>query len=173
MFPWFVGIQKDHEALEVVEGGTWSELSAAHRDQRSPPATPSGLPNKHGAIPFRFPASININGLSPVSDALVGAKRWDSADVIDCRNTILSQNHNVAGQFFDDWKRGANKKAIEMFELVKKAEMQCYGERSYWYHKNRETKDGISFPKLKDDEPASGRGEGGEGEEDEEGEDEV
>jgi len=75
IFPWFVGIQKDHKALEVVEGGTWSKLSIAYRDQRSLPATPSSFPNKYGAIPFRFPASISINGLSPVSDALVSAKR--------------------------------------------------------------------------------------------------
>jgi hypothetical protein len=32
MLPWFVGLQDDLELLKVVEGGTWSDLSVAHRD---------------------------------------------------------------------------------------------------------------------------------------------
>jgi len=42
---WFVGIQRDHETLDIPESGMWSELSAAHRDLLPGPLSPSGLAN--------------------------------------------------------------------------------------------------------------------------------
>lgn len=30
MLPWFVGVQDDHDNLEVTEGGTWAELADAY-----------------------------------------------------------------------------------------------------------------------------------------------
>jgi hypothetical protein len=75
MLPWFVGLQDNREALEVIKGGTWSDLAAAHRDLVSPIATPSGLANWYGAIPYRFPAAVEVAGLGALSDALVCRRR--------------------------------------------------------------------------------------------------
>ena len=75
MLPWFVGMEDDNERLEVTEGGTWSALSASHRDLSSPERTPSGLPNMYGSIPYRFPAAVELGGLGALSDALVGRRK--------------------------------------------------------------------------------------------------
>ncbi|EEP75836.1 predicted protein [Uncinocarpus reesii 1704] len=37
-----VAIQEDHDNLEVMEGGTWSQLANAHRDLSPGPTSPSG-----------------------------------------------------------------------------------------------------------------------------------
>jgi hypothetical protein len=66
--PWFCG-------LEIIEGGTWSDLSAAHRDMVGAHISLSNLPNCYGAIPFAFPAAIELEGLSALSDAPVCRRR--------------------------------------------------------------------------------------------------
>jgi hypothetical protein len=71
MLPWFCGLQSDPETLEVVESGTWSDLSVAHRDMVAARLSPSGLANRYGAIPFAFPASVLLEGLGALSSALV------------------------------------------------------------------------------------------------------
>jgi hypothetical protein len=63
MLPWFCGLQSDLETLEVVESGTFSELSVAHRDMVAARLSPSGLPNRYGAIPFAFPAAVELKAL--------------------------------------------------------------------------------------------------------------
>ena len=75
-FPWYVGIQDDNESREVIEGGTWSELSRAHRDLMAPKATPAGLANRYGAIPYKFPAAVEVTGLGGLSDAWAVIIRW-------------------------------------------------------------------------------------------------
>jgi hypothetical protein len=62
-------ILSDLETLEVVEGGTWSELSVAHRDMVAARLSPSGLANRYGAIPFAFPAAVELEGLGALSDS--------------------------------------------------------------------------------------------------------
>src|SRR5205085_9550965 len=75
MLPWFCGLQSDLETLEVVESGTWSDLSVAHRDMVAARRSPSGLANRYGAIPFAFPASVLLEGLGALSSALVCRQR--------------------------------------------------------------------------------------------------
>lgn len=64
MLPWFCSLQSDLETLEVVESGTWSELSATHRDMMAARLSPSGLANRYRVIPFAFPAAVELEGLS-------------------------------------------------------------------------------------------------------------
>jgi hypothetical protein len=65
----------------MVEGGTWEELSAAHRDLVAAKKTLSGLLNLYRRIPYRFLAAVEILGLSAIGDALVGRRKWDSVAV--------------------------------------------------------------------------------------------
>ena len=32
VLPWYVGVQADHQSLDIAGAGTWEQLSAAHRD---------------------------------------------------------------------------------------------------------------------------------------------
>jgi hypothetical protein len=74
VLPWYVGVDLDGNC-EVVESGTFDEISIAHRDMMPARNSPSGLGNKYGAIKYPFPAAVAITGLGPISDSLVGRRQ--------------------------------------------------------------------------------------------------
>lgn len=132
MLPWFVGVQDDLESLEVVEGGTWSDLSKAHRDLTSPTATPSGHPNHYGAIPYRFSAAVELTGIGALSDALVCRRRWDSPQVLHERDVVLGGDRSAVKEFVLAWRNRAEKLAVEAFKTVEAAERAAFGAKSYF-----------------------------------------
>jgi hypothetical protein len=90
MLPWFCGLQNDLETLEVVESGTWSDLSIAHRDMVAARLSPSGLANRYGAITFTFPAAIGLEDLSALSDALVCRRHHDKYTIVSEKRLLLT-----------------------------------------------------------------------------------
>jgi hypothetical protein len=137
MLPWFCGLQSDLETLEVAEGGTWSDLSAAHRDLEAARLSPSGLPNRYGAIPFAFPAAIELDGLGALSDALVCRRRHDRYAVLVEKKRLLTGTEAEVDAYLERWRRAAVNRVCETFELVREAEMERFGDRSYFYRKSR------------------------------------
>ena len=81
VMPWYVAVGEDGETLEVQEAGTREELATAHRDGVAARSSPSGLANRYGKIPFRFPATTELTGVSAISDAIVGRRQWRSPAV--------------------------------------------------------------------------------------------
>jgi hypothetical protein len=135
MLPWFCGLQDDLETLEVIESGTWSELSVAHRDMVAAPLSPSGLANRYGAIPFAFPAAVELGGLGALSDALVCRQRHDKYAVVSEKRLLLTGAKADVDAYLDRWRKAAVNRVCEAFELVKEAEMEKFGEKSYFYRK--------------------------------------
>jgi hypothetical protein len=82
MLPWYVAIQPDHERLEIPEAGVWEDLARSHRDLVAPPRSPSGHANIYGAIPYAFPAAVQLPSVGGICDALVGRQKWSSATVM-------------------------------------------------------------------------------------------
>ncbi|KAL8867736.1 MAG: hypothetical protein Q9198_008410 [Flavoplaca austrocitrina] len=68
----------------------------------APPNTPSGYPNKYGSIPFRFPAAMELLNVSPIADALVGRRLWDSPAVIAERNILLGPDHMARNKLIQE-----------------------------------------------------------------------
>jgi hypothetical protein len=131
MLPWFVGIQNDHSAMEVLEMGTWAELSAAHRDLTQAPRSPSGKPNMYGGIPYSFPAAHALKLGYPISDALVGRTKWSMRDVEKERDLVLGNDVDKYREWLAYWRKNAVKKYVQMFEDVKNAEQEIYQEKSF------------------------------------------
>lgn len=124
MLSWFCGLQSDLETLEVVESGTWSDLSAAHRDMVVAHLSPSGRANRYGAIPFAFPAAIELEGLGALSDALVCRRRHDKYTVVSEKKLLLTGAKADVDPYLKEWRKLAVTRVCEAFELVKKAEME-------------------------------------------------
>jgi hypothetical protein len=149
MLPWFVGIQEDHEALDTAESGSWSELSAAHRDLGRASATPSGLAVRYGTIPYKFPAAVPLVGLGGVSDALIGRQRWDTPNVMREVRLLLGPDPAKAQEYIFKWRERAVAAVVSAFDGVVRAEKAAYRQRSYFYCKAR----GIDPRDLADDDP--------------------
>jgi hypothetical protein len=148
MLPWFCGLQNDLETLEVVESGTWSDLSVAHRDMVAARLSPSGLPNRYGAIPFAFPASVQLEGLGALSGALVCRQRHDNYAVVSEKKLLLTGTRAEMDSYLEKWRKTAVNRVCSAFALVKEAEMESFGEKSYFYRKMN----GLS-PADSDDDP--------------------
>ncbi len=134
MLPWYVGVQDDEETLEVPEGGTWSDLSQAHRDLTTHRLTPSGLPIMQGAIPYRFPAAVELIGLSPISDALTCRRRWNSPLVLKDRDLLLGHDTATIISYVREWRARAEVATLTAFQAVIEAEKLAFQENSYFYH---------------------------------------
>jgi hypothetical protein len=132
MLPWFVGIQEDHETLDMAEGGSWSQLSAAHRDLLPGPSSPSGLGNLYSKIPYAFPAALPLTGLGAISDALVGRVRWDSPVVRAELNILFGPDVQKANEFLIKWKINAEKRALALLKQTFEEEKAYYGDHSFF-----------------------------------------
>jgi hypothetical protein len=110
--------------------------------------SPSGLPNRYGAIPFAFPATIELGGLGALSDALVCRQRHDRHAVVAEKRLLLAGTEAEVGVYLEQWRKTAVNRVCEAFELVKEAEVERFGEKSYFYRKSH----GLS-PAETDDDP--------------------
>jgi hypothetical protein len=119
----------------VVESGTWSDLSNTHRDRVAARLSPSGLANRYGAIPFTFPAAIDLWALGDLSDALVCRRRHDTYSVESEKELLLTGAKADVDSYLEKWRKTAVIRVCEAFERVKKAEMKKFGEKSYLYRK--------------------------------------
>jgi len=133
MLPWFVGLQKDLEMLEVTEAGTWKDLADAHRDLVAASSSPSGLANRYGVIPFAFPAAIELDGLGALSDAMVCRRRHDKASVVSEKKVLLHGTDGQRDEFIRVWRQRTVNRVIELFEEVQAAERLAFGSKSCFF----------------------------------------
>jgi hypothetical protein len=145
ILPWFVEIQEDHSMLEVPEGGTWEELSAAHRDLTMAPKSPSGKPNIYGGIPYTFPASCAITTGSAVSDALLGRRKYTDVMVVAELYELFGKRATLqsALALIERQEEVAIESLVECWEQVKVTEARYYGRDSWW--RKKEAGEGIEF----------------------------
>lgn len=131
--PWFVGIQDDHETLDVPEPGSWSSVAATHRDLTATNGTPSGQINTHGFSPYRFPAAVAMRNISALSDALVGQRRWDDPHVVIERNWLLGPDDDQAWRYVQHCRSKMKRAYKRNMALIRKLEKEYYGNNSFYY----------------------------------------
>ena len=133
--PWFVGVQDDHQTLNVPESGSWSSVAAMHRDLVVTNGTPSRQINMHGFPPYRFPAAVSMRNISALSDALVGQRRWDDPVVVIERNWLLGPDEDAAWKFVEHCRGKMKREYKRNMTLVRRLEKEYYGENSFYYHR--------------------------------------
>lgn len=91
-------VAADHDMLDIPGSGTWSQLSAANRDLTSGPSCPSSLYSNAASISYPFSATVQVNGLGPISDALVGRLRWTNPVVMRDLAILFGEDDNLRYQ---------------------------------------------------------------------------
>lgn len=139
ILPWFVGIREDHETLECIESGSWTELSNCHRDFTSPEKTPSGWSSAKygGRLQHAFAATVRLSDLGSASDALVGRGRWDSPNVIQELDILFSADSNLAFQHIEAWRTNVRVRYEQAFRLLVETEKAIFGSNSFFARKER------------------------------------
>jgi hypothetical protein len=91
---------------------------------------------------------VEVIGLGALSDALVCRRRWDSIQVLRDRDVLLGADRGKALEYVAEWRENAVEMAVEAFALVKEAEMKGFGDKSYFFYKERLDRLGIPMPVL-------------------------
>ena len=68
----FIGIQDNYNNLKAIEGGTQAKLVNTHQDLKAPPYTLFRHTNLYSAIPYYFPAAVELIAASALFNALLG-----------------------------------------------------------------------------------------------------
>lgn len=130
--PWLVGVDSDHDGLDMEESGSWEEVSRANRDMLAMRIGPTGQSHRFGVGDGQFAGCVEIRGVSPIGDVLVGARGWESGPVLRERDAILGSSERKAWKVVathrERMKRAWREGFLEMVELEKEE----FGEKSYF-----------------------------------------
>jgi hypothetical protein len=97
--------------------------------------SPSGLANRYSAIPFTFPAAVELEGLGALSDALVYRRRYNKYAVVSEKKLILIGAKADMDTYLKKWRKTTVNRICEVFELVKEAKIEKFSKKSYFYRK--------------------------------------
>jgi hypothetical protein len=131
ILPWYVRVQDDNSTLEIVEAGTWEELSVAHISKSLPPATPSGYGVMYGKPPYRFPGSGTFVSESPLSQALVGRRRWNDYELLDQVEKMMKSPDEVE-RVHKSFREEAHQKIPKLWQGFVEREIKEFGEYSFF-----------------------------------------
>ena len=67
-----MAVSNNREILEVQEAGNRNELTITYYNRVATRYSPSRLINRYRKILFRFPTTIEVTGVSAISDAIIG-----------------------------------------------------------------------------------------------------
>lgn len=136
ILPWYVRVQEDNSTLEIVESGTWEELSIAHTCKSLPPATPSGYGVMYGKPPYRFPGSTTFLSRSPLSQALVGRRRWNDYGVLNQLERMVGASNEVE-QVRQQFQNEVREQIPKLWQEFMEQEMREFGKYSFFYCQRR------------------------------------
>ena len=130
--PWLMGVDSNHDRLEMKECGSWEEVSAAHRNMWAMKVGPTGQKHEFPVGEGRFAGSIEMRGMSAIGDALVGARRWDSRAVLSERDLILGSDDGEAWKYVGRVRKRVKEEWKRCFKTMVEAEASEYGEKAYF-----------------------------------------
>ena len=90
----------------------------------------------YGKPPYRFPGSGSFLSRSPLSQALVGRRRWNDHELLDQVETIMRSSQEVE-QACQNFRKEVREQIPQLWQGFVKREMEEFGEYSFFYCKHR------------------------------------
>jgi len=110
----------------------WADIARAHASHEGLNLTPSGLANRFGPIPYRFPALTQLYLESPISQALIGRTTWDDPMIQAQANVVLGVDRDRARGTIDRHRFAALKAFKSVYQMIKEAERLYYEADSFF-----------------------------------------
>jgi hypothetical protein len=146
LLPWYVSVDERHAPrgdpekafLEIPEAGTVGAVAEGHRTLQAGAKTPSGLPLVRTDVPFPFPPAGHLDGLGPISDALVGRISYDSYEWCAefAEFTALNTTYEDFRRYLNDWSHTAKSRLLKKYKAFESIERQAYGEKSWYWRRD-------------------------------------
>ncbi|RDW90860.1 uncharacterized protein DSM5745_02635 [Aspergillus mulundensis] len=128
---------------ELVPGGFLHYIEPGNFDRLMDPfdhlqLRPTALTAKHEPGWNEFSPQLETSCASrmvrrAISDALVGRRRWDSAEVIEEINQAFNSSASVRKEYFSKWRKRAIPIAVAAYVKFRKHERQYFGKSGYDY----------------------------------------
>lgn len=118
--------KQDGELPAHTAQSLWDDAWTAWIDLKAPSRNKNGTLNNPKA--GLFPATVLLNGLTPLSDALAGRKEWTDRDVIHDVNEFFDN----PGEYVKEWEVLVTSQVKKAWKLVQRLEKDAFGERSYF-----------------------------------------
>ena len=134
IYPWFTAIQPDHETLEIPGQHTWSELAALHRDLKAPEQGVAGERVSQDRPPDRFAGAIKLDSVSPLSDALVGRRRWTDPEVLCERDVLFGRDSTAAIALLNQIRSRLYDALSRAYKKMEAIERYAFRELSYYHN---------------------------------------
>jgi hypothetical protein len=95
IYSWPTGIDEDHVYLDNIKSLDWEGVANCSRRLVAPTIgvsgdSPRSLPKE------KFPASVMLESVSSLCDALVGLRLWMDCDVVEERDTLLGEDEGTS-----------------------------------------------------------------------------
>jgi hypothetical protein len=132
ILPWFMGIDQDHEKLEVPGCVGWGEVRRCHLDLEVPARDPSGYGHRLGAPRERFAGSVMLGSSSALGDALVGRRKWTDLEAMWERDTLLGGDGEAAWNYVQGVRARLVEQYLATFSSMVRAEQEQFLEKSYF-----------------------------------------
>lgn len=116
----------------TMKSRTSGSISRAHSTQEALNLTPSGLANRFGPIPYKFPPSTQLYLTSPISNALVCRTTWEDPVVQAQANVILGADRGRAMRMITKHRFDALRTFKTTYEMMTLAEKLRYGPDSFF-----------------------------------------
>lgn len=160
--------------------GSWDTIAECALRHTIPPRTAFGAPTSLNHLP-RFPASTNLPTVSKVGcvlacalssnhikadclkvgSALACVIPWDDPGAVLEAQDLLGEDRVLARELIMDFRKESLVNFRTTFKAQKKAEMECFGDKSFW--KSGEGHDVVMTDGLAEDDDTGGGGGGGNG----------
>lgn len=132
ILPWFIGVSPDGTSVDNPESDQVDAVARAHASQCALSSTPSGLANRFGVIPYRFPASTQLFLDSHISNALLCRTSWDDPLVQAEANLLFGADRGTAARLISAHRLNALQAFKKKWFAVESAERACYGKKSFF-----------------------------------------
>jgi hypothetical protein len=132
-----VGVNSDCETLEIKGQLTVAQISTCHRDLLAPHYGVNGQKMTHSLPIGRFPASLVVENVYPLGDALLAKRRRDDPEVLEIRDILLGSDDHAAWRLVEEVRGMLVEKYLKAFKKLEALERKLFGINSYFLYKQK------------------------------------
>ena len=132
LYSWHTAIQTDLKTLEIPGQLTWDEVSNCHLNMVAPTRGVGGEAITHSLPPYRFPAAIAMESVSPLCDTLIGRRNWNDIEVFMERDIILGEDDAAALEYISQIREKLLASYLQAASKLEKIERFVFGVNSFF-----------------------------------------
>ena len=140
IFPWYTGLEEDHDGVDIPGAESWGKLAEYHRDMTPPKKQASGRSaSSYGENVECLIPKVWLQSSSYIGSALVGRIKWDGVALMRELSYLFGENDEKAHQFVQEARQRAKEEYEKQFGFLQSLERETFGDASFFLHLSEES----------------------------------